>query len=171
MDTRKIAGIGMMIALAFVLSYLESLIPLPLGIPGIKLGLSNLVVVCCLYRFSPRITLFVALVRIVLAGLTFGSLVSMLYSLAGGMLSLAGMYLLKRLGWFSVYGVSLAGGVLHNLGQILVACAILQTGLLAYYLPILIVSGTVAGLGIGSVSGLLIKRLQTASGWNSDLMD
>ncbi len=171
MDTRKIAGIGMMIALAFVLSYLESLIPLPLGIPGIKLGLSNLVVVCCLYRFSPRITLLVALVRIVLAGLTFGSLVSMLYSLAGGMLSLAGMYLLKRLGWFSVYGVSLAGGVLHNLGQILVACAILQTGLLAYYLPILIVSGTVAGLGIGSVSGLLIKRLQTAPGWNSDLMD
>lgn len=165
MKTQKIAGIGMMIALAFVLSYIESLFPFQLGM-GIKLGLSNMVVMCCLYLFSPGVTFLVAVVRIVLAGLTFGSLVSMVYSLAGGMLSLAGMLLLKKTGKFSVYGVSLAGGVLHNTGQIIVASFMLQTGLLLYYLPVLVVAGLAAGIGIGIVSGMLIKRLRTIPGWN-----
>lgn len=160
MQSKKIAEIGMLIAVAFVLSYIEALIPISVGIPGVKLGLSNLVVMYALYRFSAKTTFGIAVVRIVLAGLTFGNLYSMLYSLAGGLLSFAGMLFLKKTGKFSLCGVSMAGGVLHNAGQILVASIVLQTQLLVYYFPFLIVSGVAAGIAIGLVSGLLIQRMQ-----------
>lgn len=160
MKTKHIAGIGMMIAVAFVLGYLESLIPLSFGIPGIKLGLSNLVVMLSLYSFSLRTTFGIAVVRILLTGLTFGNLYNMAYSLAGGLLSFAVMAVLKSTGKFSVYGVSMAGGVCHNMGQIIVASLVLQTSLLVYYLPFLLIAGVLAGLGIGAVSGLLLQRLQ-----------
>lgn len=159
MKTKKIAGIGMMIALAFVLSYIESLIPFSFGIPGIKLGLSNLVVMVSLYQFSTKTAFGISVVRILLAGLTFGSLYSMLYSLAGGLFSFVIMALLKKTKRFSVYGVSMAGGICHNIGQIAVASLILQTGLLVYYLPFLLVSGILAGMAIGFVSGLIIQRV------------
>lgn len=159
MKTKKIAGIGMMIALAFVLSYIESLIPFSFGIPGIKLGLSNLVVMVSLYQFSTKTAFGISVVRILLAGLTFGSLYSMLYSLAGGLFSFVIMALLKKTKRFSVYGVSMAGGICHNIGQIAVASLILQTGLLVYYLPFLLVSGILAGMAIGFVSGLMIQRV------------
>lgn len=159
MKTKKIAGIGMMIALAFVLSYIESLIPFSFGIPGIKLGLSNLVVMVSLYQFSTKTAFGISVVRILLAGLTFGSLYSMLYSLAGGLFSFVIMALLKKTKCFSVYGVSMAGGICHNIGQIAVASLILQTGLLVYYLPFLLVSGILAGMAIGFVSGLMIQRV------------
>lgn len=162
MNTRKVAGIGMMIALAFILSYVESLVPIPLGIPGVKLGLSNIVVMFALYWFSTGTAFFIAIVRILLVGLTFGNLAGMLYSMAGGLLSFVGMVLLKKTDWFSVYGVSLAGGVLHNIGQLLVAVLVLQTSLLAYYLPVLMISGLLAGLAVGFVSAVLIERLQAA---------
>lgn len=159
METKKIAGIGMMIALAFVLSYIESLIPFSFGIPGIKLGLSNLVVMVSLYQFSTKTAFGVSVVRILLAGLTFGSLYSMLYSLAGGLFSFVIMALLKKTKRFSVYGVSMAGGICHNIGQIAVASLVLQTGLLVYYLPFLLVAGILAGMAIGFVSGLMIQRV------------
>lgn len=159
METKKVAGIGMMIALAFVLSYVESLLPISIGIPGVKIGLSNLVIMVCFYQYSTKVTLGVAMVRILLVGITFGNLYSMLYSLAGGMLSFLVMFLLKKTKSFSVYGVSMAGGVFHNIGQILVASVVLRTKLLVYYLPFLMLSGVVTGIAIGMVSGMLIKRL------------
>lgn len=160
MKTQKIARIGMLVAVAFVLSYMESLLPLSLGIPGIKLGLSNIVVVLCLYEGSVKQTFGIAMVRIVLVGLTFGNLSMLLYSLAGGLLSFGIMVLLKWCGKFSVYGVSIAGGVCHNIGQILVAVLILQQkGLLLYYLPFLLVAGCISGACIGLVAALLVKRL------------
>ena len=159
MKTKKIAEMGMFIALAFILSYIESLIPVSLGIPGIKPGLSNLVVMTALYRFSSRTAFGVALVRILLTGLTFGNLSSMMYSMAGGLLSFGVMALLKKSKKFSVYGVSMAGGVSHNVGQLVMACFLLQTKLLVYYLPFLLIAGAAAGIAVGFLSGLLLKRL------------
>lgn len=162
MHSGKVAGVGLMVALAMVFSYIESLFPVSLGIPGIKLGLSNVVTVFALYRFNPLTAFGIAIVRIILNGLTFGSLSTMMYSLAGGLFSYFVMLLLKRKEGFSVYGVSIAGGVCHNLGQVAVAVVVLQTGLLVYYIPFLLIAGTVAGVAIGYLSGLLLKRLQAA---------
>jgi len=159
MKTKKIAHMGMLVAVAFVLSYVESLFPVSLGIPGIKLGLSNIVVVICLYEYPTGQAFGIAIVRILLGGLAFGGLSAMMYSFAGGMLSFFVMFLLKKSGRFSVYGVSIAGGVCHNVGQVLLAAAVLQTGLLLYYLPALLLAGCIAGAGIGFVAGLLEKRL------------
>lgn len=157
--TKKIAQIGLLVAAAFVLSYVEALLPIQTGIPGIKLGLSNIVVVLCLYESSAKQACGIALLRIVLNGLTFGSLSTMLYSFAGGMLSFIVMLLLKKGGYFSVLGVSIAGGVCHNLGQIGVAILVLQTGMLVYYLPFLLLAGCAAGICIGIIAAILVRRL------------
>lgn len=159
-DTKKIAKMGMLVAVAFVLSYIEAMLPLNLGVPGIKAGLSNIVVVFSLYYFSPGMALGIAITRIVLCGLTFGSMPGLLYSLAGGILSFIVMVLLKKTGKFSVYGVSVAGGVFHNIGQILVAIAVLQNKMVAYYLPFLLVAGVIAGVVVGILAAILIKRFK-----------
>ncbi|MCI8563468.1 MAG: Gx transporter family protein [Lachnospiraceae bacterium] len=159
MGTKKTAQVGMLVAAAFVLGYVESLLPISFGIPGIKLGLSNIVVLLCLYEGTAKEAFGIALVRIVLTGLTFGNFSTMAYSLAGGIFSFLVMFLLKKSNVFSVYGVSIAGGVSHNIGQIAVAVLVLQTGLLIYYLPFLLVAGCVAGACIGFVGGILVKRL------------
>lgn len=166
MKTAKIAQYGLIIALALVLSYLESLVP-PLGVPGVKLGLPNLAVMFALYRLSVRDACVISLVRAVLVSLLFGNGMSLAYSLAGATLSLAVMGLLKKTGKFSCVGVSVAGGVAHNAGQILVAMAVLETSRLAWYLPVLCVAGTVAGVLIGMVSGVLIKRIPNQKGGNT----
>lgn len=158
-STKKISGIGLMIALAFVLSYIESMMPINIGIPGIKAGFSNIVVIFSLYVYGAFIAFGIAVVRIILVGFTFGSLASLMYSFAGGMLSFAVMLILKKTDIFSVNGVSVAGGVSHNAGQIIVAMLVLKTKLLIYYLPALIISGTVAGIVVGIAGGLLIKRI------------
>lgn len=163
METRKIAQTGMLVAVAFVLSWLESMLPLQVGY-GIKLGLSNIVVMLALYNCSVKEAFGIALIRILLVGFTFGNLSIMLYSLAGGMLSFVVMVFLKRTDKFSVYGVSVAGGVCHNIGQILVALAVLRTSRLVYYLPVLMLSGCVAGVFIGFAAGVLIKRLKPIMG-------
>ncbi len=159
MGTKKTAQVGMLVAAGFVLGYVESLLPISFGIPGIKLGLSNIVVLLCLYEGTAKEAFGIALVRIVLTGLTFGNFSTMAYSLAGGIFSFLVMFLLKKSNVFSVYGVSIAGGVSHNIGQIAVAVLVLQTGLLMYYLPFLLVAGCVAGACIGFVGGILVKRL------------
>ena len=159
MGTKKTAQVGMLVAAAFVLGYVESILPISFGIPGIKLGLSNIVVLLCLYEGTAKEAFGIALVRIVLTGLTFGNFSTMAYSLAGGIFSFLVMFLLKKSNVFSVYGVSIAGGVSHNIGQIAVAVLVLQTGLLMYYLPFLLVAGCVAGACIGFVGGILVKRL------------
>lgn len=159
-DTKKIAKMGMLVAVAFVLSYIEAMLPLNLGVPGIKAGLSNIVTVFSLYYFSPGMALGIAITRIVLCGLTFGSMPGLLYSLAGGILSFTIMVILKKTGKFSVYGVSVAGGVFHNIGQILVAVAVLQNKMVAYYLPFLLVAGVIAGVVVGILAAVLIKRFK-----------
>ena len=158
MKSSKLARYGLLIALALALSWLESLLP-PLGVPGVKLGLPNLVIVFALYRLGPRDAWCLSIVRVLLASTLFGSGVSLAYSAAGAALSLAVMGLLKKTGKFSPVGVSVAGGVAHNAGQILVAMALLETARLAWYLPVLWISGTVAGVLIGIVSGELVKRV------------
>ena len=158
MNASKVAQYGLLIALALALSWLESLLP-PLGVPGVKLGLPNLVIVFALYRLGAWDAWRLSIVRVLLASALFGSGVSLAYSVAGAVLSLAVMGLLRKTGKFSPVGVSVAGGVAHNAGQILVAMALLETARLAWYLPVLWISGTVAGVLIGIVSGELVRRV------------
>lgn len=158
MKASKIAQYGLLTALALVLSYLESLIP-PLWVPGVKLGLPNLAVVFALYRLGWKDACAISLVRVVLVTLLFGNGAALAYSIAGAALSLSLMGLLKKTGKFSTVGISVAGGVAHNAGQILVAMALLETSRLAWYLPVLWVSGTIAGVLIGIVSGVLVERV------------
>lgn len=160
MDTKNIARIGMMVAVAFVLSYIESMLPLNFGVPGIKAGFSNIVVIFALFSFNPVTTFGIAVVRIILCGITFGSLSGMLYSLAGGILSFLVMLVLKKTQKFSIYGISVAGGVFHNIGQIFVAMAVLQSSLLLYYLPFLVLAGIIAGAVVGIIGAILVKRLR-----------
>ena len=158
MKASKIAQYGLLTALALVLSYLESLIP-PLWVPGVKLGLPNLAVVFALYRLGWKDACAISLVRVVLVTLLFVNGAALAYSIAGAALSLSLMGLLKKTRKFSTVGVSVAGGVAHNAGQILVAMALLETSRLAWYLPVLWVSGTIAGVLIGIVSGVLVERV------------
>lgn len=159
---KKVAYMGMLTALAFVFSYIEFLLPINLGVPGIKLGLANLVVIVALYLLDVRWACSLSAVRILLVGLTFGNPASMIYSLAGGMLSLVIMIIAKKGKLFSVMGVSILGGVFHNIGQIVVAVFVVETTSLLYYLPVLILSGTIAGVLIGILSAILIRHLKKA---------
>lgn len=156
---KHIALFGMMVALAFTFSYLESLIPFNFGIPGVKLGLANLVVVVALYIMKPAEAFAIALIRIFLAGLTFGNVYSIAYSLCGGVLSFVVMYLMKKTK-LSIIGVSMLGGVCHNIGQIIVAAIIMETVRIAYYLPVLLVAGLVTGFLMGIISKLVIDRFK-----------
>ena len=139
------------------------LIPIHFGVPGIKLGLANLMIVIMLYKSGPKDALLLSVVRIVLSGFLFGNLFAILYSLAGGILSLAVMAVLKRRGTFSVMGVSIAGGVFHNIGQLAVAMAVVETYRVGYYLPVLLIAGMVTGMLIGIVSNEVLKRIQGVS--------
>lgn len=160
METRRIAQIGVLVSLAMVLSYLESLFPVFLAVPGIRIGLANIAIVFALYHLGFRAALGISVVRVVLSALLFGSVISMSYSLCGALISLAMMAILKRSGLFGTVAVSVVGGVSHNLGQIAVACLILQTEAIAYYIPVLILSGVVSGVVIGIVSAVVIARLE-----------
>ena len=159
MKAKKVALYGVLIALALVLSYVEALIPLSFTVPGIKMGLPNIAVVFALYTLGKRDAAVISLLRVLLVSILFGSVMSLAYSLAGAVLSLLCMFLLHRTGRFGTVGVSVAGGVAHNAGQILAAVFLLETGKLLYYLPVLCVSGTVAGILVGLVSALLVKRV------------
>ena len=158
--TRRMARYALLTALAMVLSWLESLVPVSAAAPGVKLGLTNLVVIFALYRMGLRAAAAVSLARVGLVSMTFGNAYSFAYSLAGAALSLAVMALLRRTGRFSILGVSVAGGVSHNIAQILVAVTALGTGRLAWYLPALLVSGVAAGVAIGAVGGVLTERIK-----------
>ncbi|MCD8108414.1 MAG: Gx transporter family protein [Oscillospiraceae bacterium] len=156
--SKKIALCGVLAGLAFALSYIEMLLP-SIGIVGAKLGLANLAVLIALYLFSWREAAAVSGVRIILSWLMFGSFTGLIYSLCGGVLSLAVMSILKKIDKFSPVGVSIAGGVGHNLGQILAAFALLGSGIFGY-LPLLIIFGAVFGGIIGVVAAILIKALK-----------
>ena len=155
----RVAKCGMMVALAFLLSYIEFLIPIPTGIPGVKLGLANLVIFAALYLTDVRNAFIIMVVRVILTALTFGNMFYGLFSIAGGVLSLLLMLLCKKKNLFGKVGVSIVGGVSHNVAQILVAMLVLETPELVWYLPVLLLSGTVAGAVIGIVGGLLLERI------------
>lgn len=159
MKAKKVAFLGLAVGLAMILSFVESQIPALVAIPGIKVGLPNLVMVFLLYKIGWKETVIVSIIRVFLVSLLFGNLQTMVFSIFGAVLSLGGMILLKKLGLFSCISVSVIGGILHNVGQILAACIYTSTAEIAYYLPILLISGTVAGVVIGLISGLLVKRI------------
>lgn len=156
---KKTAYLGLFSAVAIIFGYVETLVPVFAGIPGIKLGLANLVTVFLLYLYNWSEAAAVSAVRIVVIGFLFGNLFSILFSLAGAALSLLVMVLLKKSGGFSVAGISVAGGVSHNIGQIVVAAFVVENVKLFYYLPVLLISGLVTGLLIGFLSGEMIKRI------------
>lgn len=157
--TEQIAQLGLLTALALIASYIEMLVPIPIGIPGIKLGLANLIIVWALYTMKPQEALAVNGMRILLAGFMFGSLSMILYSLAGAALSFLCMYLALEKGNFSEMGVSMIGGVTHNIGQLIVAMLVLETVSLAYYGPVLLITGLVTGFLIGIVTREVLKRI------------
>jgi len=157
---RGIALGGVLTALALVFSYVELLIPFSLGIPGVKPGFANIVIVYALYRLGPRYAVLVNLCRILLSGLLFGSVFSVLYALSGGMLSLLGMILLCRTQAFSITGVSMTGGVLHNLGQLLAAALVVRTPQVFLYFPVLVFSGIAAGIVTGILATLCLRKTQ-----------
>ena len=159
MKGKHVARYGLLIALALILSYLESLVPAFFAVPGMKLGLTNLVVLVALYRMGNRAALSINLLRILLVALLFGNAYALAYSLAGGLLSGAVMIGLKRAGRFGMLGVSVAGGLAHNLGQILAAMALMETWQLVSYLPVLWISGMIAGLVIGLLGYEITRRL------------
>ena len=160
MKTKKIADLALSIALAMILSFVESQIPAFVAIPGVKIGLANIAVVFVLYKLGWKEAVLISLVRVVMVSMLFGTLVSLFYSVAGAVLSLTGMVLLKKTGLFSTVAVSVTGGVLHNVGQILMACLLLETNVIVYYLPFLILSGVIAGVVIGVVSAIMVNRVQ-----------
>lgn len=156
---RKIAYLGVFCAAAVLLGYVETLIPVFVTVPGMKLGLANLAAMVVLYRWGFREALFVQIVRISVIGFLFGNLFAIAFSLAGGLLSLSVMGILKRTGGFGTVGVSVAGGVSHNIAQIIVAALIVENFRVIYYLPPLLVSGVVTGILIGILSAETQKRL------------
>ena len=157
MKTKKMALFGMLVALAFIFSYIEHLIPLPLP-TGVKIGAANIVVLCALYMLGWKEAAAISFVRILLSGFAFG-ISTVPYSLAGGLLSLLCMVFLKKSGKFGMTGVSVAGGVCHNVGQTLVAMALLGSNT-AFYFLILFFSGIIAGILIGFISALVLKKIE-----------
>ena len=160
MKTKKLTVMALTTAVAMILSFVESQIPAFVAVPGVKVGLANIAVVFALYRLGWKEAVAVSLVRVVLVSMLFGSIASLFYSLAGAVLSLSGMGLMKRMGRFTEIMVSVTGGILHNIGQIAMACLILETAALRYYLPFLLISGIVAGVVVGLVSAVLVQRVK-----------
>ena len=160
MNNRRIATGAVLTSLALIFSYVEFLVPIPLGIPGIKLGLANIIIVFALYMLDAKYAFAINIVRITLSGLLFGSVFSIFYALAGGLLSLLAMFLAKKTNLFSVCGVSMAGGVFHNLGQILVAMIVVATPQVLLYFPVLIFAGIATGIVNGILATLIMSRLK-----------
>ena len=157
--TLSVSICALFTSLAIVFGYIEYLIPFNLGIPGIKLGLANVITVCALYTLGNTKTVVVSLLRVICTTLLFGNIYSFAYSLAGGLLSLLIMITVKRLSFFSSVGVSVCGGVLHNIGQLLVAVFVIDSLNILLYLPVLLVSGVLTGAIIGIITMPIIKKI------------
>ncbi len=155
----RVAFCALLTALSMILSYVDSLIPILPSIPGIKLGLANLVILIALYMAGAGYALLINIVRVLLTGFLFTGATGILYSMAGALLSFLVMYILKRTSFFSVIGVSLAGGAAHNIGQLIIAAVLISDTSVFYYLPVLIISGCLSGTVTGIFSHVLIQRL------------
>ena len=158
-SAHKVALYGVLIALAMVLSYVEMLIPLPVGIPGVKPGLANLVVFLALYMMTAREALLISMVRILLVSITFGNGSAFLYSMAGGILSFLVMWIFQKKDFLLPSGVSIAGGIAHNVGQLLMAAVILENGAVFTYFPVLLAAGCITGGIIGFLGEQIRKRI------------
>lgn len=158
-STRKIAYMGMFIAVAMVFSYVESLIPVNIAVPGVKLGLANLVTIVVMFKIDVRSAWVISLIRVVLSALLFGNLSIMVYSLAGAVLSLLVMTLCMKLKIFGLLGTSILGAVSHNAGQIIMAAIHMKSGNIMLYIPVLCISGTIAGICIGLAGAVLVRNL------------
>ena len=158
-NTRRLTFLALTVSFALILSFVESRIPAFVAIPGVKVGLANIAVIFTLYKFGIKEAAAVSAVRVLLVSTLFGSPISFIYSVAGAVLSLTVMFLLKKLTPLSEVTVSVAGGVMHNIGQIGAASIMLGTNVVVYYLPFLLLSGTIAGIAVGVASALLIKKV------------
>lgn len=156
----KAAYLGLLLAFALILSYIEVLLPLQTGIPGVKLGLANLAVLLCLYLFTVKEAMLLSVVKAVLTGLLFGNLYMIIYSLAGAILSCLVMAVMIRLGKWHVPVVSAMGGVMHNVGQLIIAYLTIQTYGILYYVPILLIAGLITGLLIGMIVSLTLPYIK-----------
>lgn len=158
--SKKIAVLGVLTGVTLVLSYLEAILPpIYAAVPGIKVGLPNIVIILILYKFSAKEAAVISFLRVVLVALLFGNAMTFAYSLVGAVLSLLVMALMKKADFFSPVGVSILGGVFHNIGQILVAIVLLNSTLIGYYMIILTITGTLAGVFVGLTGSILLKRL------------
>lgn len=158
-NTRRLTALSLTVSFALILSFIESRIPAFVAIPGIKVGLANIAIIFTLYKFGIKEAIAVSAVRVCLMATLFGSPVSFIYSLTGAVLSLSTMLLLKKLTPLSEVVVSVSGGVMHNIGQICAASIMLGTNVVLYYLPFLLLSGTIAGIAVGVASGVLLKKV------------
>lgn len=158
--SRKLAYLGLCTAVALILAYVEVLLPpLTSAVPGIKLGLPNIAIIFVLYRYGVRYAAMVSFVRIAVVSILFGNPMTFAYSAAGAALSLLVMAILRRMDVLSTVGISVAGGVFHNVGQILMAMWLLGTAELGYYLIVLAITGTVSGIFVGLCGGMAVKRI------------
>lgn len=160
LDTKKLTTFSLLVAVAMILSYIESLIPIFVAVPGVKLGLSNIATVFALYTLGWPAAISVSLVRVLLSALLFGNIPSLAFSLAGAVLALASMIPLSRINIFTSIGVSVVGAIMHNVGQITCAAIVMETLGVTYYLIPLFLSGTIAGVVIGIISGILVERIK-----------
>lgn len=160
LDTKKLVTLSALIAVAMILSYVESLVPAFVAVPGVKMGLSNIATVFAIYTLGWPYAIIVSVIRVLLSALLFGNFVSLIYSLSGAALALLVMILLKKFNLFSTVGVSVAGGVCHNAGQIIAACIVMENAAISLYILPLIISGTIAGVVIGTVAGILVNRVK-----------
>lgn len=160
LDTKTLVTLSALIAVAMILSYVESLVPAFVAVPGVKVGLSNIATVFALYALGWPYAICVSVVRVFLSTLLFGNFVSLIYSLSGAFLALLCMILLKKVNAFSSIGISVIGGVAHNIGQVAAACIVMETaGIMVYVIPLLL-SGTIAGVIIGLIAGNLVERVK-----------
>lgn len=158
--TTRLAAAALLAALAIVFSYIEAMIPNPAAIPGVKLGIANIVILVALYELDLRYALAINIIRITIVGLLFSGLFGALYSLAGGLLSMLVMWLLQKTGLFSIVGVSMAGGVCHNIGQLLTASFIVCDLRMFMYLPVLMFSGIISGILVGFISWYICRTIK-----------
>lgn len=156
---RKTAYLGVMLALALICSYVEVLIPVPIGIPGIKLGLANIVTVFAMYSLGMKDAFLISVMRVTISGFMFGNVVAIAYAMTGAMFSLAIMYLLKKTDKLSCISVSIAGGIAHNMGQMLIAAILVDNYYVLYYVPVLMIAGFITGACIGVVSQEVFLRI------------
>lgn len=160
MKNKEIAKTAILAALAIIFGYIESLFPLPIPVYGVKVGISNGVILAALYMLAPAAAWGIMFIKTICSALLFSGFSAFLYSVSGGILSVIIMQILKKSGKFSVVGVSIAGGAAHNIGQLICASVVLNTINIFYYLPILIICGILSGAVIGIITELIIKRLK-----------